>query len=72
MSNYYNEKRKANIDLRNIIRQAKSTKQEIRINSVIIHLTEKYAVGDKAINDRLILLQEEYSFTINDGVVKWL
>jgi len=72
MSNYYNEKRKANIDLRNIINKSKADKTELNINSIIIHLTEKYAVSDKSIKDRLNLLSETYEYTIIDGVIKWL
>lgn len=59
MANYYNEKKRAFLDLAKLLDKAKEErKKELKILNVTYWLTEKYEVGELTIMKRLKLLEQ--------------
>lgn len=60
MSNYYDEQRKVNNALVKTFKEILTAHKEVKINSLKLELTQKYAVSDKYVIKRVEALLIEY------------
>ena len=67
---YYEEQKKANININQIIEQAIQRElKELPLTEMILTLTEKYAISPKSIHKRLELLKTRHNFKIKEDKI---
>ena len=72
MSNYYKEQKRALIELRNYIDQCRESQRVVSIPLLILSMTEKYEVSEKALSKRIILLSKAYEdMVVEQDVIRW-
>lgn len=72
--NYYKEKQLAYKMVSNIIDYLKENKKESTINHIVFEITNKFAVSEKAVKERIKLIEtlEEDLLITEEDVIKWL
>ncbi|HUD44483.1 MAG TPA: hypothetical protein VMR41_03005 [Patescibacteria group bacterium] len=70
MSNYYKDKQRAYMELDNIIQNSIKRKTNINITMVVLDLTSKHPVSDKALKNRINEIASVYNLKIvNDELI---
>lgn len=69
---YYRRKRQLNNVLDNLVNQLKENKTEASVTKIILELTKKHEVSEKAIKERIFMLESVTAGMKIDGdVIKW-
>lgn len=70
MSNYYDEQKKTNIALNDMIERAIQKKiNELDITEIILNITEKFSISEKYIHKRLTMLETRQLFKIKNNKI---
>ena len=70
---YYQDKKKANVKISDILESLKRNKAEGSINAIILYITNNYAVSEKAVIERINLINKvEENLVITGDSIKWL
>lgn len=69
---YYKTKYIADIYLNKIVKALKEAKREAKVSTIILEVTNKYPVSERAIERRLEYLADaDNDMFIDAGVIKW-